>query len=211
MLVAPEKEGVTLPDEAALTAALQNTAQQQYEPYAGSEVSGDLVENLPAPAAITSEETITDVGITHITLANGVQVYLKPTDFKDDEVILSSDSPGGKSIVPDDEVPTAALATYLITQSGVGSYSQTDLEKLLAGKLVNVSPYIGELGEGFSGSASPQDLETLFQLVYLYATEPRMDPNAYTLMQRMIDDFLKNRALDPSSKLDRQVRRDLLR
>ena len=201
VLVAPEKEGVTLPDEAALTAALQNTAQQQYEPYAGSEVSGDLVENLPAPVAITSEEAITDIGITHITLANGVQVYLKPTDFKDDEVILSSDSPGGKSIVPDAEVPTAALATYLITQSGVGSYSQTELEKLLAGKLVNVSPYIGELGEGFSGSASPQDLETLFQLVYLYATEPRMDPNAYTLMQRMIDDFLKNRALDPSSKL----------
>ena len=65
-----------------------------------------------------------------------------------------------------------------------------------------MSPYIGELSEGFSGSASPQDLETLFQLVYLYATEPRMDPNAYTLLQRLVDDYLKNRALDPTSKLD---------
>ena len=62
------------------------------------EVTGDLVENPPAPAAITSEETITGLGITHITLANGVQVYLKPTDFKDDEVILSSHSPGGESV-----------------------------------------------------------------------------------------------------------------
>ena len=124
--MAPEKEGVTLPDEAALTAALENAAQQQYEPYAASEVSGELVENPPAPAAITSEETITDLGITHITLANGVQVYLKPTDFKDDEVILSSDSPGGESVIPDAEVPTAALASYLVTQSGVGSYSQTN-------------------------------------------------------------------------------------
>ncbi len=202
LLVAPQKEGVTLPDEAALTTALERSAQQKYAPYATSEVSGDLVANPPAPAAITSEETITDLGITHLTLANGVQVYLKPTDFKDDEVILAGDSPGGESIVADEEVPTAALASYLVTQSGVGSYSQTDLEKLLTGKLVDVAPYIGELGEGFSGSASPQDLETLFQLVYLYATEPRMDPNAYTLLQRMVDDYLKNRALDPSSKLD---------
>ena len=202
LLVAPQKEGVTLPDEAALTAALEKAAQQQYEPYAASEVSGELIDSPPAPAAITSEEVITDLGITHITLANGVQVYLKPTDFKDDEVILASDSPGGESIIPDAEVPTAALASYLVTQSGVGSYSQDELEKLLTGKLVDVSPYIGELGEGFSGSASPQDLETLFQLVYLYATEPRMDPNAYTLLQRMVDDYLKNRALDPNSKLD---------
>ncbi len=202
VLVAPQKEGVTLPDEAALTAALEKAAQQKYEPYAASEVSGDLVANPPAPAPITSEETITNLGITHITLGNGVQVYLKPTDFKDDEVILSSDSPGGESIVPDAEVPTAVLATPLVTQSGVGSYSQTDLEKLLTGKLVNVSPYIGELGEGFSGSASPHDLETLFQLVYLYATEPRMDPDAYTLLQRRVQEYLTNRELDPSSKLN---------
>ena len=202
LLVAPQKEGVTLPDEAALTAVLENAAQQQYEPYAASEVSGELIDGPPAPAAITSEETITDLGITHITLANGIQVYLKPTNFKDDEVILSSDSPGGESVIPDAEVPTAALASYLVTQSGVGSYSQDELEKLLTGKLVDVSPYIGELSEGFSGSASPQDLETLFQLVYLYATEPRMDPNAYTLLQRLVDDYLKNRALDPASKLD---------
>ena len=90
VLVAPKKEGVTLPDEAALTALLDDVAAQQYEPYAGSEVSGELVENPPAPAAITSEETLPDLGITHITLDNGIQVYLKPTDFKDDEVILSS-------------------------------------------------------------------------------------------------------------------------
>ena len=82
--------------------------------------------------------------------------------------------------------PPLSLASYLVTQSGVGNYSQTELEKLLAGKQVSLSPYIGELGEGFSGSASPQDLETLFQLVYLYATEPRMDPNAYTLLQRQV-------------------------
>ena len=202
LLIAPEKEGVTLPDEAALTALLADVAAQQYDPYAGSEVAGELVESPPAPAAITSEETLPDLGVTHITLANGIQIYLKPTDFKDDEVILSGDSPGGESVVADADVPAASLASYLVTQSGVGNYSQTELEKLLAGKKVSLSPYVGELGEGFSGSASPQDLETLFQLVYLYATEPRMDPNAYTLLQRQVEDYLKNRALDPSSKLD---------
>jgi zinc protease len=202
LLVAPEKEGASLPDEAALVALLEDVAAQQFEPYAEAEVAGELVDNPPAPVAITREETLPDLGITRIELANGVELYLKPTDFKDDEILLSAYSPGGISVVEDADVPATSFAGYLVTQSGVGDYSQTELERLLSGKKVGVSPRIDELGEGFAGSASPQDLETLFQLVYLYATQPRMDPNAYALLQRQVADYLKNRELDPSAALD---------
>jgi zinc protease len=201
ILVAPEKEDGALPDEEALVALLDDVAAQQFEPYAAAEVAGELVLNPPAPVAIVEEETLPELGITRIELANGVQVYLKPTDFKDDEILLSSYSPGGESVVQEADVTATSFASYLVAQSGAGEFSQTELEKLLTGKAVSVSPEILELGEGFSGSASPEDLETLFQLVYLYATAPRMDPNAFTMLQRQVDDYLKNRALDPNSAL----------
>jgi zinc protease len=201
LLLAPDKEGMDLPDENALVALLEEVAGESFEPYAEEEVTGELVENPPAPADIVAEETYPELGITRIELANGLQVYLKPTDFKDDEVLLSGFSPGGESVVDDADVPATTLASYLVTESGVGNFSKSDLDKLLAGKNVSVAPYTGELGEGFSGSASPQDLETLFQLVFLYATEPRMDPNAYAVLKRQVDEYLKNRDLQPDSVL----------
>jgi zinc protease len=202
LLVAPDKVSTDLPDEASLAALLDSMAAQAFEPYAATEVTGELLAQPPAGSAIVAEEALPDLGISRIELANGVELYLKPTDFKDDEVLLASFSPGGESLVEDADVPAAAFASYLVSQSGVGDYSQTELEKLLAGKNVSLSPYIDELGEGMSGSASPQDLETLFQLVYLYATAPRMDPNAYDLLLRQVEDYLSNRALDPSTLLD---------
>jgi zinc protease len=202
IVVAPEKEDAALPDETALVDLLNDVAATEFAPYEAAEVTGELMAAAPAPAAITAEETLPDLGITRIELANGVQVFFKPTEFKDDEIIFSSFSPGGDSLVADEDVPAAAFGSYLVTQSGLAEFSQTDLEKLLTGKAVSVAPYVDELGEGFSGSASPQDLETLFQLIYLYATAPRMDPNAFALLQRQVDDYLKNRTLDPSAALE---------
>jgi zinc protease len=202
LLVAPDKQDIDLPDEESLAALLDTVASQEFAPYAAAEVTGELLAATPTGSAIIAEEELSDLGITRIELANGIEVFLKPTDFKDDEVLLASFSPGGESLVADADVPAASFASYLVGQSGVGDYSQTDLEKLLAGTNVALSPYIDELGEGLSGSASPQDLETLFQLAYLYATAPRMDPNAFDLLLRQVDDYLSNRSLDPSSLLD---------
>ena len=111
------------------------------------------------------------------TLSNGVTVIAKQTDFKDDEVVFRSFSPGGHSLASDEDHVSARFAAQLVTGSGAGPHDRVTLDKLLAGQRVSASPYIGELFEGVGGSASPEDMETLFQLITLYATEPRMGPS----------------------------------
>src|SRR5213078_2484628 len=98
----------------------------------------------------------------------------KVTDFKSDEVQFTAYSDGGTTFVPDSNYMSAVLASQVVGLSGLGQFNRIDLGKKLAGKAARVSPSIGEMTEGFSGSASPKDLETLFQLVYLNFTGARL-------------------------------------
>ena len=138
-----------------------------------------LLAEIPEPGAIVAEEPIDVVDAVRWTLSNGVTVIAKQTDFRDDEVLLSATSPGGTSLVEDADYVAALTADSLVSGSGVGEHDVVALEKLLAGNTASLSPYIGGLFEGFTGDSSPDDLETLFQLVTLYATAPRLDADYY--------------------------------
>jgi zinc protease len=199
IVTAPDKKGLTLPTEAELAAVLDAVAAKNIEPYVDQAAGATLMTQVPAPVAITSEQTIPELGVTEITLANGVRVVMKPTSFKEDQVIIMASSPGGSSLVSDADYPAAETITDVVTQSGVGKLDQTALDKLLSGKLARVSPYISELREGFKGSASPKDLETAFQLIYLYATQPRADEAAFHAMQDRLRADVQNRSLSPDT------------
>ena len=82
-------------------------------------------------------------------------------------------SPGGTSLYSDAEYPSASNAARIINEGGISTFDLPQLQKKLAGKIVNVSPGIGSLYEYMNGSCSPDDLETLMQLTYLYFTAPR--------------------------------------
>ena len=196
---APDKADLKLPSEAELTAVVDAVEAKKLEPYTDRVAQTNLMDQKPAPAAIVSEKTLPDLGVTDITLANGVRVIMKPTTFKKDEVVFSATSPGGNSLVTDADYPEAAIAASWIDNSGVGDLTETELTKLLSGKLVGVSPLINELDEGFVGGASPDDLETALQLVYLYATRPRSDDNSFQVLRNQLETSLKNRSLNPES------------
>lgn len=100
----------------------------------------------------------------------------KQTDFRDDEVEFRALSPGGHSLVTDEDSISATYAAQIIGGNGIGPHDNVTLEKVLAGKRVSVSPHIEALFEGFGGSASHEDMEAMFRLITLYATAPRMDP-----------------------------------
>ena len=191
LIVRPaETEGASDAELAAATLAqLEGANSLEVEPYA--DVLGDvpLLETIPTPGSITNEEIIESIDAQRWTLSNGITVIAKQTDFRNDEVVFRAFSPGGHSLAADEDHVSALHAAQLIAGSGVGPHDNVALEKLLAGKRVSVSPFIGELFEGFSGSASPEDMETLFQLITLYATEPRLDPaffERYEASQRSI-------------------------
>ncbi len=173
----------------------------ELDPYV--DVLGDvpLLATLPTPGSITSEEQIESIDAERWTLSNGVTVIAKQTDFRDDEVEFAAFSPGGHSLVTDEDHVSALYAAALAAGSGVGPHDNVALEKLLAGKVVSVSPYIGELFEGFGGSASPEDLETLFQLITLYATAPRLDPTVFAQYEARLRSIAETRAAQPDGVL----------
>ena len=202
LVVRPEETDVAGADDelgTALLTQLQTAHALAVEPYADDVGDVPLLANLPEPGTITAEERIESIDAVKWTLSNGVTVIAKQTDFRDDEVLFRAFSPGGHSLVTDEDHQSAIYAAQLIVGSGAGPHDSVTLDKLLAGKRVSVSPYIEELFEGFSGSASPEDLETLFQLVTLYATQPRLDPDYFTRYEARLHSVAEFRAADPDS------------
>jgi zinc protease len=122
---------------------------------------------------------------------------LKPTNFKEDEILFRASSPGGTSLAPDKDFIAADSAVQVVTAGGLGKFSLIDLRKMMAGKVASASPFIGEVSEGLSGSASKKDLETMFQLIYLRFTQPRADVNAFNVQATQMKTFLANQAADP--------------
>lgn len=194
---APEKEKANLPTEAQLIAILK-TAGDGITPYLDNSVNKPLLAKKPNPGKIVAERKIEAIGVTELTLSNGIKVLLKPTDFKNDQVIFNSFSKGGQSLANDAELQSANMVE-LIPQSGVGEFNPTQLNKLLAGNTGRAGAYISDLYQGFQGSAAPKDLETAFQMAYAYATEPRKDAEIFNKNISDSKVVLANKSADPQS------------
>ncbi|MGH7679332.1 MAG: insulinase family protein, partial [Gemmatimonadaceae bacterium] len=193
---APEKEGVALPTASSILAVFDRAARAPVVAYTENVSSEALVSSL-RPAGQVVSGRARPAGVTEWRLSNGARVLVKPTDFKADEVRFGAYSPGGNAHASDADFLSAALSSQVVQLSGLGNFNQIDLGKKLAGKAASVSPTMGELSEGLSGSASPKDLETLFQLAYLNFMGIRLDTTAFAAFRNNVGPFLANRGLDP--------------
>lgn len=193
----PEKDGLTYPSNEEinkLVAGVKTMDIPAYEDKVSNEalISQDLVAT-----DIVSEKANDQLGTKEIKLKNGVTVVLKKTDYKNDEILMSAFSPGGGSQYSDADEINASFASDLVSNAGLGKLDEVQLQKRLTGKIVRVAPYITNTYEGLNGSASPQDLELMFQLIYLYFTEPRKDLDAYQSFVEKQKGFVKNLEANP--------------
>ncbi len=195
----PQKESVKVPTKAEVLAVLNSASSKTYQPYQDQVSTKPLIAKLPKPGSIVKEKKSESLNVTEWTLSNGAHVVLKPTDFKNDEILFSAYSSGGTSISADQDFMSAQYAPTAVSVSGVGEFDAVTLQKLLAGKIVRLSPSIGELSEGFNGSASPQDIETLLQLTYLYFTAVRSDTGAFGALMTRQRAALQNRSVSPEA------------
>ena len=200
-VTAPQKADAPLPTEADLAAVADDVLARAIDPYTEDFVATELMAEMPAPAAIVDEQTLPDLGVTVIELENGVRVFLKPTDFRDDEIVFTGVSLGGSSLVADDDFPEASTIDDVVNESGVGPYTQTELVKLLSGKSLSAVPYIRELAEGIEGKTTVADLETTLQLIHLYFTNPRADESAFEVFKEKERTRIVNREQDPNAAL----------
>jgi zinc protease len=194
----PEKAGLAVPTQARLASILATAADKELTAYVDNVATTPLLETAPSPGAIAKTTTKDAYGITEWELSNGVKVVLKPTNFKEDEIVFRATSPGGTSLASDADYPAVSMADRVVSAGGVGKLSAIDLRKVLAGKAAAVSASIGETSEGLSGGGSPKDLETLFQLIYLRFTQPRADPEVFTAITTQMKAQMANQAVTPS-------------
>jgi len=196
---APEKAGVTPPAEADLRAAVERAWQAPVEAWVDAVADRPLMAEPPKPGAVTATRTIPELGATVLTLSNGAEVWMKPTDFKNDQILFSCYAKGGSSIADPDDYPEASRASQIIGEEGIGGFKPVELEKLLAGKLVGGQPYITAYTHGLSGVSTPKDLETGLQLLYLTFTQPTDRAEAFDVLRKKWHSDMENRANDPDA------------
>ena len=198
ILTGPEKEGLEPVKEDEVLALLEEVENAELTAYEDEAVRSELLESKPQPGEIVSEETHTDLDYKTFTLSNGAKVTYKITEFKNDEVLFSAFSYGGSSLYSDEDYLATVYANGGLSQAGIGGLSLNDMNKLMSGKIVQVSPYISGSTEGFRGQAAPKDLETLFQEVYLYFTDLNKDEEAYASFITKQKSFLGNLMANPN-------------
>ena len=197
MVNAPEKSGLTIPDEGKLTAVIASAVKKDLTAYVDAVGTQPLLDAPPTPGAITRTSTKDAYGITEWELSNGVKVVLKPTNFKEDEVLFRAFSPGGTSLASDQDFVAASTAAQVISRSGLAKFSAVDLQKMLTGKVASARPFISDTDEGLQGSASRKDLDTMFQLIYLTFTQPRADPAMFNVITAATRSALANQKASP--------------
>ena len=197
VVTAPDKPGLAIPDESKLASVIKSAPDKDLKAYVDTVNSAALLDPLPSPGSVVKTTTKDAVGITEWELSNGVKVVLKPTTFREDEIIFRAASPGGTSLSSDSDYIPASSAAQVLSAGGLGKFSAIDLRKVLTGKVANVGAFIGETEEGLTGNASRKDLETMFQLIYLRFTQPRPDPDAFKVQSTQVKTALANQTAVP--------------
>jgi len=201
VIMAPEKEDSVLPDEARIEEILASIPGMDITAYEDEVSDLPLIPEDPAPVPVAAESADDELGITRYEFPNGVNVIIKPTDFKEDEIVMTAFSMGGTSLYEVEDLVSADFAATIATQSGVGSFNLVELQKKLAGKMIQINPFIGINSEGFNGNTTPEDFESMLKLLYLYYQNPRYDETAFNGLMNRYKGFLENKALNPSSSL----------
>ncbi len=206
VVTGPEKEDLDMPSEEALLAVLAGVADMEITAYEETVIDQPLLAEIPEGSTVVGTREFAE-DIVEWELGNGVRVALKPTDFREDQVLFQGFSPGGTSLASDEEWIPASSATVLIQGGGLGPFNTTDLRRVLTGKVASARPFISSFEEGVTGSGSPQDLETMFQLIYMTFTAPRADPEYFEVFNTRNRTSLQNRDASPAVAFNDAINR----
>lgn len=178
-LTAPEQDGIKVPTEAEVLAIYNRCKSAKYDAWIDSYKEEALWEKKLSDVTPSLTKTNKALDYNEYTCPNGIKFIVKQTEFKDDEIQMSSYAWGGTSLYEDKDAYAAQTAAGLIDAAGIGNFSSNELQKKLKGMNVAISPNVSEHTQGFSGSCSPKDLEVMLQLLNLYYEAPRKDQNAF--------------------------------
>lgn len=204
-ITAPEKEALSIPSQAEVLSIIESVKGEDIEGYMEELITEPLLSQEPVEGDIVDENYNETLDYTLWTLSNGVKVAVKTTPYKDDEIIMRSISYGGLSLAPDSKIYEASIASSVPYIGGIGNFSSTDLNKVLAGKTSSVTPYVNTATHGLNAYSSKKDLETTMQLLYLYFTAPRKDEGMFENVKNMFVTQIQNAKSKPNYVFNQQA------
>lgn len=187
-----------MPSTEQLERCVREAQKKSYPAYQECVRPKMLLTAFPRPGKILAEYDHTKAGVRVFKLSNGINVYVKQTTFGADQVSFKLFGKGGKQLFADEDAPNLAFLKGAMEAGGWGELSAADLRSWMAGKSMRVAPFINERTQGVEGTASTNDLRALFELTYLYVTQPRKDPAAYESFKERMQSFLINREANPN-------------
>jgi zinc protease len=197
VVTGPEKKGLRYPAEEEIGRIVEEVSKAEIAPYRDDFTGDSLLGEMPEGGAVISRDYFQRGDYHRMELENGARIIYKKTELKNDEIRFSAFSEGGYSLLETEDIHRAKYAPNFIDACGLGGFSPVQLEKLLAGRNVDLRPYIGRYREGFSGGSRPEDLELLFQLLYLYFTDLREDEALFRAYRKRFASAIQNRRKNP--------------
>jgi zinc protease len=179
LITAPEKSDMKLPTDAELVDMTQKGFSQEITKTEEKKVATSLMQNAPAPGKVVSQVKEDGFDATTYTLSNGIKVTIKPTEYKSDEILMTGIKKGGSNNYGLADRSNVHFATDVVDGMGVGNFSPSDLQKVLAGKEIKVNMSIGEIDDDITASSTIKDFESMMQLTYLSLTQPRRDDGLF--------------------------------
>ena len=197
----PEKEGLATPTEQELLAVLEAVKNADIQANEEEDLSEPLISEELTGCPVVKEKAGIH-GSTVWTLANGLKVVALHTDYKKDQVMFSLEMDGGKNCIPVEDLASFEdnIWGLYLANTGLSKFSGTQLPKMLAGKRASANPYISGYSHGISGQSAPKDIETAFQLAYLYFTAPRFDQEEFNVGIQQIEAVFPNIKNTPDYK-----------
>jgi zinc protease len=168
-----------LPTGPGLLAAVAAAEQAELTAHDEKAVAAQLMDTPPAAGSIVAESLDKALGLTRLTLSNGVKVILKPTDYRNDQVLMSASRFGGQALFDDKDILNARYANSIVATMGLKDLSPIDVRKVLAGKAANVSVGLSAYSDVVTGAAGAHEIETMLQLVWLRFAGVRRDEDLY--------------------------------
>ena len=200
MIMAQDKEGKVHPTEQDMIAAVAAARAEKLEAYVDNVKDEPLLDVATIKKGMITKETENKTfGYKELTLSNGATVILKKTDFKDDEVQMQAFAKGGKSLYGEADYTNLKVFDTAIGMSGLGNFSSTELQKALAGKNVNADLSLANTRQYLTAHSTPKDIETMFQMSYLYFTNVKKDDKQFQNLMTQLDMALKNKSLSPDA------------
>jgi len=196
LVIGPESQKGLLPDEATLKGWMNELASQQQAPYLENNLRATLMAELPVAGKVIAKEQLDKTGLTEISLNNGVKVVLKPTNFKNDEILFKGFSGGGTFSFAKEQFYDASMVP-VINNFGLAGFSPVELSRMLNGKMLAVSPYFSGRAHGVMGMSSNADIETALQILYLQFTQPKADSTRFSIIKEQTKETLSKRYLNP--------------